>query len=1345
VKQSESATLTSDLQKLWRPVLVGITVVIITVFLWQGLKQQEQVQIDRNIKFAASSTSQEITTQIHTRILALERMAQRWELQKGTPQAEWEADAINYWQDYPGFKAIKLVDKSYRVRWIVPQKEKEALLKESVESDELSKTILDKAKAGREVLIRSTTLDQGSKGFFVYIPLFLDNSESQSENNFDGFIVGVFSTQPLLDTILNQDFTEHYSISIFDKKEEIYTNRGKYLNSHIKTQWSHQSKINLKNLTWQLKVSPTPAMLVEAESSLPTVVLGAGLLTSLLLALVVYLQGRSRQYAENLEERNIDLFREIKERELAQESLQQQVKYVEDLYNNAPCGYHSLDPEGVFVRINDTELKWLGYTRSELIGKKFTTLLTAESLLTFEQDFPTFKERGWLRDLELEIVCKNGTILPALINATAIKDAAGNFIMSRSTLLDLCERKTAEEAVRESEERFRGAFEYSSVGMALVSTPGRWLKVNHALCQMLGYSQEELLNTTFQAVTYPDDLGISQDYVHQILADEISSFQISKRYLHKLGHVVWALSSISLVRNTNGSPLYFVAQIQDITARKQAEEELHWREALLRSMANASPLAFYVEDERTNEVLYFNSYFCEIWGIECTQEELQQGKFNNSDNKKFQVAGCSDCKPTFSGLAVFRKVCKPPVLIEKQTVVEDEISLPQGRVLRRLSTQICDKQDKYFGRLYIFEDITNAKLAEVERRNLSTALKSAVEGISQLDSLGHYTYVNQAYADMLGYEPEEMLGMTGLATVYPEDQQKVVDAYQIMLVSGKAETEVRAIRRDGSTFDKQMVIVKATDPDPDQKYKDVAYYCFIKDISHRREVERLKDEFVSLVSHELRTPLTSIRGSLGLVANGVLQSKPEKAQRMVEIAVNNTDRLIRLINDILDIERIESGKVQMTKQICDVASLVTQSADVMRNMAEKSDITLHVTTVPAQIWADPDRIIQTLTNLLSNAIKFSEPKSTVWLSCEIPQFPIPNSQFPIPHSPLPIPHSPLLTPQILLKIKDQGRGIPADKLESIFERFQQVDASDSRSKGGTGLGLPICRSIVQHHDGEIWVESTLNEGATFYVALPLLPEKEVEAPVNKFNAPLILVCDDDPGVQTVLQGMLQQQGYRVICVASGQEALQEAQRQQPNVIFLNLMMPEMNGWETLAALKQESRTQDIPVIILSGLMPDAREIPNQQISNWIVKPPDEKLMFQALERVLSGQNQEVKVLVVEDDLDLAQVLIAMFERYGVKTYHATTGRQAIEMSQRLIPHLLVLDLALPEVSGYAVVDWLRQHNHLRQVPLVVYCAQDLSEGDRQRLNLGETLFLTKGRVTPEEFEERVIDLLRRMV
>jgi hypothetical protein len=1092
VKQSESATLTSDLQKLWRPVLVSITVVIITVFLWQGLKQQEQVQIDRNIKFAASSTSQEITTQIHTRILALERMGQRWELQKGTPQAEWEADAINYWQDYPGFKAIKLVDKSYRVRWIVPQKEKEALLKESVESDELSKTILDKAKAGQEVLIRSTTLDQGSKGFFVYIPLFLDNSESQSENNFDGFIVGVFSTQPLLDTILNQDFTEHYSINIFDKKEEIYTNSGKYLNSHIKTQWSHQSKINLKNLTWQLKVSPTPAMLVEAESSLPTVVLGAGLLTSLLLALVVYLQGRSRQYAENLEERNIDLFREIKE-------------------------------------------------------------------------------------------------------------------------------------------------------------------------------------------------------------------------------------------------------------RKIAEEELRWREALLRSMANASPLAFYVEDERTNEVLYFNSYFCEIWGIECTQEELQQGKFNNSDNKKFQLAGCSDCKPTVSGLAAFRKVCKPPVLIEKQTVVEDEISLPQGRVLRRLSTQICDKQDKYFGRLYIFEDITNAKLAEVERRNLSTALKSAVEGISQLDSLGHYTYVNHAYADMLGYEPEEMLGMTGLATVYPEDQQKVADAYQIMLVSGKAETEVRAIRRDGSTFDKQMVIVKATDLDPDQKCKDVAYYCFIKDISHRREVERLKDEFVSLVSHELRTPLTSIRGSLGLVANGVLQSKPEKAQRMVEIAVNNTDRLIRLINDILDIERIESGKVQMTKQICDVASLVTQSADVMRNMAEKSDITLHVTTVPAQIWADPDRIIQTLTNLLSNAIKFSEPKSTVWLSCEIPQFPTPHSQFPTPNSPLPTPHSPLPTPQILLKIKDQGRGIPADKLESIFERFQQVDASDSRSKGGTGLGLPICRSIVQHHDGEIWVESTLNEGATFYVALPLLPEKEVEAPVNKFNAPLILVCDDDPGVQTVLQGMLQQQGYRVICVASGQEALQEAQRQQPNVIFLNLMMPEMNGWETLAALKQESRTQDIPVIILSGLMPDAREIPNQQISNWIVKPPDEKLMFQALERVLSGQNQEVKVLVVEDDLDLAQVLIAMFERYGVKTYHATTGRQAIEMSQRLIPHLLVLDLALPEVSGYAVVDWLRQHNHLRQVPLVVYCAQDLSEGDRQRLNLGETLFLTKGRVTPEEFEERVIDLLRRMV
>lgn len=640
-------------------------------------------------------------------------------------------------------------------------------------------------------------------------------------------------------------------------------------------------------------------------------------------------------------------------------------------------------------------------------------------------------------------------------------------------------------------------------------------------------------------------------------------------------------------------------------------------------------------------------------------------------------------------------------------------------------------------------EISERSVAEVKLNNLITALESAVEGVSQLDKQGRFVYVNQAYANMIGYQPEELIGMDGKQNIYPKDREKVMVTHQRMLEEGKAEIEARGVRQDGSVFEMQAVIVRSDDQQ--QNYQ--GYYCFVKDISHRREIERLKDEFVSVVSHELRTPLTSIRGSLGLIAGGVLNTQPEKAQRMLEIAVNNTDRLIRLINDILDIERIESGKVTMTKQIFDAATLMVQSEDEMRSMADKAGVTLSVSPVSATLWADPDRIVQTFTNLLSNAIKFSPSGGTIWFTAEVRdagkqgagEDKVDSKQLS-PHLPLP--------PSILFTIRDQGRGIPAEKIETIFGRFQQVDASDSRKKGGTGLGLAICRSIITHHGGRIWAESTLGEGSSFYILLPLHQEEEPIATLpesDNIGRPLVLVCDDDRSIRTVMQTMLEQRGYRAICAASGQEALQQAAKQQPDVILLNLMMPGMHGWETLEVLKQQPHTKDIPVIILSGLMPDARE-PHPQISDWIVKPPDEGALFQALEKAVAGEkSQSMKVLIVEDDLDLAQVLIAIFERYGIETYHAKTGREALRLSQRLVPDLLVLDLALPEVDGFAVVDWLRHHRRLCLVPLVVYCARDLSNFDRERLKLGQTLFLTKSRVTPDEFEQRVMALLHRMI
>lgn len=238
-----------------------------------------------------------------------------------------------------------------------------------------------------------------------------------------------------------------------------------------------------------------------------------------------------------------------------------------------------------------------------------------------------------------------------------------------------------------------------------------------------------------------------------------------------------------------------------------------------------------------------------------------------------------------------------------------------------------------------------------------------------------------------------------------------------------------------------------------------------RDLTRRREVERMKSEFVSIVSHELRTPLTSIHGSLGLLASGLLGSVSAKGERMLEIAVSNTDRLIRLLNDILDMEKLDSGRIEMHRIQCHAGELIDHAIEVMLPMALNQQIDLSAQKSDLLIYADRDRIIQCLTNLLSNAIKFSEPGGAVKIAA----------------------HS--IGNDARFEVCDNGRGIPEGKKHLIFERFQQGDTSDSRKRGGTGLGLAISRNIVEQHGGKMWVESQLGKGSTFYFTVPLVQEQ----------------------------------------------------------------------------------------------------------------------------------------------------------------------------------------------------------------------------------------------------------------
>jgi PAS domain S-box-containing protein len=248
------------------------------------------------------------------------------------------------------------------------------------------------------------------------------------------------------------------------------------------------------------------------------------------------------------------------------------------------------------------------------------------------------------------------------------------------------------------------------------------------------------------------------------------------------------------------------------------------------------------------------------------------------------------------------------------------------------------------------------------------------------------------------------------------------------------------------------------------------------ELEQRQALEKLKDEFIGIVSHELRTPLTSMQGSLGLLAMGLMDDEPEQRKQMIEIAAIETERLVRMVDDILDLERLENNTHGMAQQWCNAPALIHRAIEVMRNSTDAAGVQVELNCPPLEIWVAPDRLVQVFINLLSNAIKFSPRAGIVSIKATVIDDPIVDN---LVRSSSIIPFQ-----QIHFTIKDCGRGIPADKLETIFNRFQQVDASDSRDKGGTGLGLAICKSIVEQHHGRIWVESVWGQGSTFFLTLP---------------------------------------------------------------------------------------------------------------------------------------------------------------------------------------------------------------------------------------------------------------------
>ncbi len=459
-------------------------------------------------------------------------------------------------------------------------------------------------------------------------------------------------------------------------------------------------------------------------------------------------------------------------------------------------------------------------------------------------------------------------------------------------------------------------------------------------------------------------------------------------------------------------------------------------------------------------------------------------------------------------------------------------------------------------------------------RESALILNNAMDGILGVGLDNRPTFLNPAGVRIMGMTLTDLQGKTIHEAVHhshadgtPWPEKECANTIAMRRGNPVAIQGDTFWRPDGTSFPVEYSSTPMFDEDGNQLGAVIVF----RDVTERRAIERLKGEFVSTVSHELRTPLTSIRGALGLLSSGLLGPIAEKGQRMLEIAVTNTDRLVRLINDILDLERIESGKIELTRGTVDAQVVMDQAREGLQSIADQADIQIVTEPAAGSLWGDSDRIIQTLTNLIGNAIKFSPAGTAVTLGGTAG------------------------ANDFTFRVTDQGRGVPDDKLEAIFERFSQVDASDSRHNGGSGLGLAICQSIVNAHGGRIWAEKNDPVGTRLQFTIPLAvrspvalaavesPEQTVSASSQEDGDPSVLIVEDDIDLARVMTTALQRHGLRTIHTASGREAIQLCQQREPRLIVLDLGLTDIDGFEVVRSLRESETLRHVALLVYSAI------------------------------------------------------------------------------------------------------------------------------------------------------------------
>lgn len=617
-------------------------------------------------------------------------------------------------------------------------------------------------------------------------------------------------------------------------------------------------------------------------------------------------------------------------------------------------------------------------------------------------------------------------------------------------------------------------------------------------------------------------------------------------------------------------------------------------------------------------------------------------------------------------------------------------------------------------------DITEQKWITSALRDSEAQYRDLFENASDLiqsvKADGRLIYVNRTWRETLGYSEREAAFLFMQDFIHPDHLESCLRVFN-RIKSGEniQNIETVFITKGGQAIDVEGNISCKFDDSGEL----VSTRGIFRDITHRKEIDRLKNEFISTVSHELRTPLTSIHGSLGLLLGGVAEELSGQSKSLIDIAYNNTERLVRLINDILDIEKIEGGHLVFDLQAVDVMAVVHRAIETSKAYAGQKGVRLHLaeTVSETSVYADADRLNQVLDNLLSNAIKFSPEDSEVDIrvTCE--------------------------EGLLRLAVSDHGPGISEEFQPLVFKKFAQEDGSATRQKGGTGLGLSICKAIVERLEGRIWFETMPGSGTTFYVTLPVYQVPAEDLADHESQESSILVCEDDEMPAFLLKQILSGAGYNVDVARNAVQARQMLKNRSYDAMTLDLILPDQDGLSLLQELRSQEATRQLPIVVVSAMAEDGREQLDHGDAAWVIdwlsKPIQSDRLLAAVHMALHQRTHRLNVLHVEDDIELHTVIRALLEEIADLT-QASTLEEAKRMATSNAYDLILLDVELPDGSGMDLLPIVSQTED-RPTPIIIFSAHDQLPGDMAE---GIDAMLVKSRITHQELMHTITSIIQ---